>query len=341
MSVESEILRIQHNIANTYTAVAEKGGEVPLQPNSANLAAAVASIPAGGALPAGGSTGQVLAKASDADGDVAWVDQTGGIVEWDQIDGRPDLSAVANLNVKILTLQTDFWEDNAQTITVDGILADETAQLIVPLPQSASEAAYNNAGVRCAAQGDGTLTFVCNTTPASDLVVNVFVIGAVSVDTIPIYFEWWSPHMTGDNTPAPYAVTCGGYDSRPSNGGGEPWKMWDGDTSTGWLKQGDRSILWNAIDLGSEMYIKGVAMYPNQVYQYPPESFNLDVSADGVFWNTVKIVSGFTGAAEYQRVIFDDYFKTRYLRISNVQESPNINGFAGINEIELYVWRGM
>lgn len=45
MSVESEILRIQHNIANTYAVVSEKGGEVPLQPTSANLAAAVDSIP--------------------------------------------------------------------------------------------------------------------------------------------------------------------------------------------------------------------------------------------------------------------------------------------------------
>lgn len=47
MSVESEILRIQHNIANTYAAVSEKGGEVPLQPTSANLAAAVSSIQTG------------------------------------------------------------------------------------------------------------------------------------------------------------------------------------------------------------------------------------------------------------------------------------------------------
>lgn len=47
MSVESEILRIQRNIADTYAAVAEKGGEVPSQPTSANLAAAVESIPAG------------------------------------------------------------------------------------------------------------------------------------------------------------------------------------------------------------------------------------------------------------------------------------------------------
>lgn len=48
MSVESEILRIQRNVADTYAAVAEKGGTVPLQPNSENLPAAVSSIPAGG-----------------------------------------------------------------------------------------------------------------------------------------------------------------------------------------------------------------------------------------------------------------------------------------------------
>lgn len=45
MSVESEILRIQNNIADAYAAVHDKGGEVPLRPTSANLAAAVASIP--------------------------------------------------------------------------------------------------------------------------------------------------------------------------------------------------------------------------------------------------------------------------------------------------------
>lgn len=45
MSVESEILRIQHNLADSYAAVASKHGEVPLQPTSENLAAAVASIP--------------------------------------------------------------------------------------------------------------------------------------------------------------------------------------------------------------------------------------------------------------------------------------------------------
>lgn len=62
MSVESEILRIQHNVANAYAAVSEKGGEVPLQPTSANLAAAVASIPTGSDLTAGDG----LSKDGDA-----------------------------------------------------------------------------------------------------------------------------------------------------------------------------------------------------------------------------------------------------------------------------------
>ena len=47
MSIESEILRIQRNVANAYAAVSEKGGEVPLQPTSANLEAAVRSIQTG------------------------------------------------------------------------------------------------------------------------------------------------------------------------------------------------------------------------------------------------------------------------------------------------------
>lgn len=45
MSVESEILRIQRNIANAYTAVASKGGVVPQQPTSDELPAAVGTIP--------------------------------------------------------------------------------------------------------------------------------------------------------------------------------------------------------------------------------------------------------------------------------------------------------
>lgn len=84
MSVESEILRIQHNIANAYAAVAGKGGEVPLQPTSENLAAAVASIPSAGSG-GGAPIGSI----------VIWSGTTDNIpTGWalcDGQDGRPDL----------------------------------------------------------------------------------------------------------------------------------------------------------------------------------------------------------------------------------------------------------
>lgn len=48
MSVTSEINRIKANIAAAYTAISNKGGTLPSTRNSANLAAAIASITAGG-----------------------------------------------------------------------------------------------------------------------------------------------------------------------------------------------------------------------------------------------------------------------------------------------------
>lgn len=60
MSIESEILRIQKNIADTYGAVAEMGGDVPLDPTSANLPAAVRSIPAGSGGGDGSPVGTVI-----------------------------------------------------------------------------------------------------------------------------------------------------------------------------------------------------------------------------------------------------------------------------------------
>lgn len=48
MTIASEITRIKNNIANTYTALSDKGATMPATQNSANLANTVASIPAGG-----------------------------------------------------------------------------------------------------------------------------------------------------------------------------------------------------------------------------------------------------------------------------------------------------
>lgn len=47
MSVQTEITRIRNNILNSHSAVVSKGGSYVDPPNSENLAAAIATIPAG------------------------------------------------------------------------------------------------------------------------------------------------------------------------------------------------------------------------------------------------------------------------------------------------------
>ena len=72
-----------------------------------------------------------------------------------------------------VTLTASGWSDNAQTVTVQGVLADETAQLIQPVPAIASQNAYYAAGILCTGQAANSLTFTCATVPAENLTVYV------------------------------------------------------------------------------------------------------------------------------------------------------------------------
>ena len=58
-------------------------------------------------------------------------------------------------------------------VTVPGVLADETKQLITPAPALASQAAYLAAGVLCTGQAADSLTFTCQTVPTGNLTVYV------------------------------------------------------------------------------------------------------------------------------------------------------------------------
>lgn len=73
-----------------------------------------------------------------------------------------------------VTLKAADWDDNAQTISVDDVTANNYI-LVAPDPLNYSD--YASAGIYCASQGAGTLTFECSTTPSNDLLVNVAVIG--------------------------------------------------------------------------------------------------------------------------------------------------------------------
>lgn len=62
------------------------------------------------------------------------------------------------------------WVSNEQTIQVDGVTSYNTV-LVGPAPLSSDE--YAECGILCTAQGEGELTFTCQTVPQNDLTINV------------------------------------------------------------------------------------------------------------------------------------------------------------------------
>ena len=75
-----------------------------------------------------------------------------------------------------VTLRASGWNANAktQTVSVAGVTA--TANCIITAATD-SYMAYAEAGVRCTAQGAGTLTFACETVPTADVAANVLIPG--------------------------------------------------------------------------------------------------------------------------------------------------------------------
>lgn len=74
-----------------------------------------------------------------------------------------------------VTLTTSGWSSNTQTVTVSGVVASETAQLITPTPAILSQSAYYEAGIMCTNQAENSLTFTCQTVPTSNLTVYVVI----------------------------------------------------------------------------------------------------------------------------------------------------------------------
>lgn len=77
----------------------------------------------------------------------------------------------------LLTLPAASWDATAktQTVSVPGILADESKQLIQPMPAAASLDAYTAAGIMCVSQAANSLTFKAQTVPTADIQVYVTV----------------------------------------------------------------------------------------------------------------------------------------------------------------------
>ena len=76
-----------------------------------------------------------------------------------------------------VTLAAASWDSTAktQTVTVTGVSATETDQLITPVPAMASQSAYYDASIKCTGQAANSLTFTADTIPTADLTVYVVI----------------------------------------------------------------------------------------------------------------------------------------------------------------------
>jgi len=74
-----------------------------------------------------------------------------------------------------VTLLSASWSNNTQTVDVTNVTADNTV-IVSPAPDSDNYSAYTENTVRCIAQDAGSLTFVCESEPTMDVIVNVTII---------------------------------------------------------------------------------------------------------------------------------------------------------------------
>ena len=161
MSIASALNNLNNDIEAAKTAITDKGGTAPN--GTADLANSIGSIPSGAVDDVTVNGNSVV-----TDG-VAEIDLSDFALKTDLDDLQKKITRTA------VTLAAASWVNKTQTVTVQGILADESAQLIQPVPASASMAAYYDAGVLATGQAANSLTFSCEEVPTADLTVYIVI----------------------------------------------------------------------------------------------------------------------------------------------------------------------
>ena len=70
---------------------------------------------------------------------------------------------------KLITLSASGWSNNTQTVSVNGVSANEANQLITVTPKSSDLTAYMEAGIYCSSQAENSLTFTCSEAPTTSI----------------------------------------------------------------------------------------------------------------------------------------------------------------------------
>ena len=74
------------------------------------------------------------------------------------------------------TLLSGGWVNNQQTVAVEGVLAGDDKQAIVTVADPDDLEVYLDCNINLSENGEGTLTFVCDDVPGSNVRVNVLIL---------------------------------------------------------------------------------------------------------------------------------------------------------------------
>lgn len=201
MSIQGEIDRLSAAKASIAASLQSMGVDPPegttLEQYAAQLAAIAVSAPwlplSGGTMTGdltvegklvfGGSNGpRVQVGPSN---ELQFNSASGGSVQFlnVQVGGTPtqnlDIVNKAYVDSKgpktaTVTLTAAGWRKEEQTVTVTGILADSSAQIVDVCPANKPSAdRWAAAGVWCTSQAANSLTFSCDSVPTEDINVNI------------------------------------------------------------------------------------------------------------------------------------------------------------------------
>lgn len=144
----------------------------------------------------------------------------------------------------------------------------------------------------------------------------------------------FSPKLTADNAPAPYAATASS--SEVSFGSSGAFAAFDDNASTFWANSNGDSNIWIAFDFGSKTKVFGLQMQGRQGVNQLPYTFVVQGSNDGTEWEGILSISDLPVDVpeEIRNFDFPEPVSYRHYRISNMlshwQDGPKYIGIADV-----------
>lgn len=169
----------QYNLnSSAYSSVAANGEKVRLESVQDNTHKAYMELKHDGQIGFAFYSGETVHMLTvDASGVNVFDPPTEGtnVVNKDYLEQAISDAGGTEVETTLTVLTASGWDSNSKTqrAEVTGILADETKQLIQPVPAISSQQEYMAAGIMATEQSDGALIFTAKTVPNTDLRVYI------------------------------------------------------------------------------------------------------------------------------------------------------------------------